>query len=224
MAPFNGKLEEYGQQSFAQFGEDIVLFTWLETLGLKTPGGFYVDVGAHHPRFSSNTYLLRRLLGWSGINIEADPNLFTAFERECPECVNLQMAVGGRARFDTLTIYNHPGVNTMSDTLRERQSHNPWMEIRDKIQMPVVPINDVLEKHLPNDSQFRVLSVDIEGLDLELIEAFDFNRWRPNLVLIEDFELDLRDASQSRIFQRMTNAQYIPAAHCMVTTLYRTLI
>jgi len=224
MEPFDGKIEEFGAQSFAQFGEDIALFSWLETLGLRTPNGFYVDVGAHHPRFSSNTYLLRKLLGWRGMNIEADPKLFKAFELECPECINLQIAVGGRARVDSLTVYNHPGVNTMSEALRARQARNPYMVVLDTIEMPVVPINDIMQQYLPKDADFRVLSVDVEGLDLEVVEAFDFDRWRPNLILIEDFEMDLRDATKSRIFQRLTEAQYMPASHCMITTLYRTLI
>ena len=224
MGPFNGKIEEFGQQSFSEFGEDVVLFAWLDTLRLRTPGGFYVDVGAHHPRFLSTTYLLRKLLGWRGMNIEADPNLFKAFEQECPECVNLQMAVGGRARMDTLTIYNYPGVNTMSETLRQRQADNPHLTIDSTIEIPVVPINNVLEEYLPKDAQFRVLSIDVEGLDFEVIEAFDFNRWRPNLVLIEDFEMDLRDAGKSRIFRRMNEVNYLPASHCMVTTLYRDLL
>ncbi len=224
MAPFDGKLEKYGQQTFAQFGEDVILFAWLDTLRINRPGGFFVDLGAHHPRFSSNTYLLRKLLGWRGMNVEADPALFKVFEKECPECVNVNVAVGGTARKERLTVYNHPGANTMSDMMRERHMANAAVEIRDVIDLDVIAVNDLLNEHLPKDVEFRVLSVDVEGLDQEIIEAFDFTRWRPILILVEDFEMDLRDPNTSGIYRRMSEARYLPVAHCMVTTLYRTLI
>jgi hypothetical protein len=48
--------------SHSQFGEDmIVRYLTLETkdgIYLETKKGFYVDIGAHHPVFYSNTYYL----------------------------------------------------------------------------------------------------------------------------------------------------------------------
>ena len=67
-------------------------------------------------------------------------------------------------------------------------------------------------------------TLGLEGLDQEVIEAFDFSRWRPNIVLVEDFEMDLRDTNKSPIYSWMSEARDLPVAHCSVTTIYRTLI
>ena len=44
----------------------------------KTDSGFYVDIGCHHPKRFSNTYLLYKK-GWNGINIDANKLTISLF-------------------------------------------------------------------------------------------------------------------------------------------------
>ena len=69
-------LHRYGLISYSQEGEDMILRRLFET----RRRGFYVDVGAHHPRRFSNTYYFYRQ-GWSGINIDAAPGSMKLFDR-----------------------------------------------------------------------------------------------------------------------------------------------
>lgn len=55
-------------RSWSQEGEDQVLRRIFE----KQAFGFYVDVGAHHPKRFLNTYVFYKS-GWRGINIHAMP-------------------------------------------------------------------------------------------------------------------------------------------------------
>ena len=48
----NNNLDGYATKSYSQEGEDMILKRLFE--GQKF--GFYVDVGAHHPKRFSNTY------------------------------------------------------------------------------------------------------------------------------------------------------------------------
>src|SRR5215510_10661697 len=64
----------YRRTSFSQQGEDLILARLFE--GQRR--GFYVDVGAHHPRRFSNTFLLYRR-GWRGLNIDAAPGSMRLF-------------------------------------------------------------------------------------------------------------------------------------------------
>jgi len=52
----------YATKSYSQKGEDIIL---RRILGEKEVG-FYIDIGAHHPKRFSNTYLFYKK-GWRGI-------------------------------------------------------------------------------------------------------------------------------------------------------------
>lgn len=74
----------YAKKSYSQEGEDMVLQRIFDG---KT-NGFYVDVGAHHPFRFSNTYFFYRL-GWSGINIEPNPEASDLFQSARRKDINL---------------------------------------------------------------------------------------------------------------------------------------
>ena len=59
--------------SYSQGGEDILIDFLLSLIGIKKP--FYIDIGAHHPFYLSNTALFYEK-GCSGICIEPDPYIF----------------------------------------------------------------------------------------------------------------------------------------------------
>jgi len=58
----NTYLDGYALKSYSQEGEDMILRRIFE----RQSTGFYVDVGAHHPKRFSNTYFFYKK-GWSGI-------------------------------------------------------------------------------------------------------------------------------------------------------------
>ena len=66
--------QKFATLSYSQEGEDLILNRFLED---KTEG-LYVDVGAHHPKRFSNTYLFYKK-GWRGINIDAMPGKHETF-------------------------------------------------------------------------------------------------------------------------------------------------
>jgi FkbM family methyltransferase len=83
------------------------------------------------------------------------------------------------------------------------------------IEVPVRTLDDVL-----NEAQaplaFDFLSVDVEGHELEVLGGFDFARWRPRLILLEDHvaNLDkhrfLQDAGYRLIRRCENNGWYVP--------------
>jgi len=65
-----------GMVSRSQLGQDLWV---LARFGLLAPpplgrqGGFFIEIGAHHPEALSNSYLLERLARWQGLCIEPFP-------------------------------------------------------------------------------------------------------------------------------------------------------
>ena len=54
------------KEFYSQAGQDLFVLTALD--GKKN--GKFIEIGAHHPTFISNTYLLESKFGWDGILIE----------------------------------------------------------------------------------------------------------------------------------------------------------
>src|SRR5215207_3271493 len=99
--------DRYAVSSYAQEGEDLVLRRLFE----ERTTGFFVDVGAHHPRRFSNTYLFYRA-GWRGINVEPNPDLTPLFARERPRDVTLQLGVSDVPGMLTYFRFNDGALNT----------------------------------------------------------------------------------------------------------------
>jgi hypothetical protein len=131
--------------------------------------------------------------------------------------------VGDKRRTETLTIYNHPAANTVSDVLRARQMRDHRIEVVDEITVEVRSLNEILKSYLPTDRDFRVLTIDAEGSDYEIISSLDTDQYKPNLILIKDFDFNLSSPGGSKIFTFLQAIGYAPVSHCMVTTLYRCL-
>jgi hypothetical protein len=61
----------------SQFGEDRYIYT-----NINLPDkGVFVDVGAGHPIYLSNTYFFEKN-GWTGVCIDADPNQYKLLKKE----------------------------------------------------------------------------------------------------------------------------------------------
>lgn len=61
--------------TYSQVGQDDFV---LETLNYKTIG-VYVEIGAYHSTEISNTYLLEKEYGWTGVSFEIEPDRVKEF-------------------------------------------------------------------------------------------------------------------------------------------------
>jgi hypothetical protein len=97
----NDVKEFYGQE-----GEDIILNRILN--GYKD--GFYIDVGAYHPvRFSRTKYFYDK--GWSGINIDPNPDAISIFKNIRKNDVNLNCGISDTKVTLTYFTFQEPAYN-----------------------------------------------------------------------------------------------------------------
>lgn len=172
--------------SYSQEGEDLLLHRIFE--GKKT--GFYVDVGAHHPRRFSNTHIFYKS-GWRGINIEPNPVAVARFTRERKGDINLQFGVGSQ-RGDLLYYeFDDPALNTFDEKLAdERESTTSYRLIATQI-IRIDRLDVLLEAYVPQGVTIDFLTVDVEGMDLDVLKSNDWNKFRPRCVLTEILDTPL---------------------------------
>lgn len=168
----------FGVWSFAQEGEDRILERFL---GNRV--GFFVDVGAHHPHRFSSTYSLY-LKGWRGINIDVSLEAKALFDRHRPGDINLQAAISLEKCTRTLFCFDDPATHTL-DPERAAFLESVGLPLRRRLTIDTVPLKEVLERHLPAGKDIDLLNVDVEGLDLEVLRSNDWDRYRPEWVLVE---------------------------------------
>jgi len=166
---------------YSQGGEDLILEG---ILGNKKTG-FWVDVGAHHPQRFSNTYLFYKR-GWRGINIDALPGSMKSFKKLRPNDINLEIPIFKEHTKLTYYQFKEPALNGFESEIAIQRNSNPTNSIIRKIEMTGYPLRDVLKKHLPSNIQIiDFLTIDVEGLDLQVLESNDWTTYRPRVVVVE---------------------------------------
>ena len=175
------KEESFSSLSYSQEGEDLIVNRFLE----NKEKGFYVDVGAHHPKRFSNTFNFYKR-GWSGLNIDAMPRSMDLFKIERPRDINLEIGVSKEKGELIYYMFNEPALNTFSRTEAEKKDGLRDYKIIEKRKILTYPLKEIFEKHLQEKQQIDFMTIDVEGLDLEVIESNDWKKYRPNLLLVEE--------------------------------------
>ena len=182
-------LDPYATRSYSQEGEDLILRRIFD----QQRTGFYVDVGAHHPKRFSNTYIFYRA-GWRGINIEPNPAVKGQFASIRPRDINVQVGISEQASTLTYYEFDDPALNSFDAGLTKwRLANTPYKVIRESA-VPVERLDAVLTRLLPAGQAIDFLTVDVEGLDLAVLRSNDWTRFRPRCVLIEALQSSLEGA------------------------------
>lgn len=171
--------QRWGCVSYAQHGDDFMILNIFEMLKIDRPT--YLDLGAHHPENISNTKLLYDR-GCRGINVEANPHLLDEFKRFRPEDINLNIGVGPESgTFDFKMYDSRSGRNTFSDDEVKEYGRT----VKSVMPLPVLTLTQIVDRY--NTGRFpNLLSVDIEGLDYEVLKSTSFiGKCPPDLIVVE---------------------------------------
>lgn len=196
-------LEDHAKVSFSQMGEDIMLDTLFE----GKENGFYVDVGAYHPKQYSNTYLLY-LRGWHGINIDPNPTFLKQFNKQRPRDINVEAAIASNHREMTYYLFNAPAINTLSKTQANKQREKTQYKILEKKKMKTKTLKSLLDTYTSSGQTIDFFSIDVEGFDLEVLQSNDWSRYIPRVILVEDLDFCLEQYEKSPIYKFLHKRKY----------------
>jgi FkbM family methyltransferase len=194
----------FGDKSYAQHGDDLVIRAIFHSLGITCPS--YLDLGAHHPENISNTKLFYDT-GSRGINVEANPNLHKLFLEQRPQDINLNVGVGIKSGFqDFYMIDGESGRNSFIKEVAEGFVMDyPEFAITEVRQIPIFTVEQILHhRRIPD-----FLSIDIEGMDFEVLQSIDFRRYPFKVVCVE-----IQPYSEEDIRTLMHNVGYYSIIKC----------
>ena len=195
---------KYASLSYSQEGEDMILKRIFE----NKKNGFYVDVGAHHPKRFSNTYYFY-LKGWMGINIDAMPNSMKLFEKERIKDINLEIAISDKKQLLTYYIFNESALNSFSKNISYQRNKLNNYKIISQQKIQTNTLKEILDKYLPQNTEIDFMSIDVEGFDYKILKSNDWQKYKPKIVLIEDLNKKLTNIINSdiNIFMQKQNYQ-----------------
>jgi FkbM family methyltransferase len=190
--------------SFAQEGEDKILEKYF---GEHTNTGFFIDVGANHPHKFSNTFKLY-LKGWRGINIDANPGTKKLFDEFRPGDINIETGISKVPGQLEYHIFEHSLFNTFDKETAMAHVKEFDVKITEVVTLetkPLAAVLDALNMELP---KIDFLTVDVEGLDLEILESNNWKKYKPEVILIEVLHSDLENIKDKAVYQYLHNLGY----------------
>jgi len=147
-------------------GEDIMIWRiFTEVLNIRD--GFYIDVGAFLPRAYSNTWILRKRLGFKGINIEPSKEGFKLFKRYRKNDINLWCLCGDK-------------IGEMEYSYDREE---PSLSKVGKGEMRYVDtLENICKEH--NVKEIDFLDVDVEGYELKVLRGHNW-KIKPKVISLE---------------------------------------
>lgn len=206
------RLPTFLQEQYGQLGEDLILEATLKSYfsraGLPLQAVRYLEVGANHPIQTSNTYLFHRKWEGRGVLVEANPELVPALRRVRPNDQVLHYAVvpAGYPQKVSINIATHAELSSVD--AGHVRSFGSIGSVERTVEVESVTLDELLENCFPDG--LHLLSIDIEGLDLEVIRSSTLKR-RPVFIVTEPSRHYHRDA-EAGFSQAMQAKGYVEVA------------
>lgn len=215
-APKLGPQPPDGRQvAYAQQGEDMIIMQALGMLGIQKPR--YLDIGAFHPTIGSNTYLAY-VSGGRGVLVEPNPPMakMLAEVRTRDVVVAAGVGTGEVTEADYYLMRDRPQLNTFSKAQVDRYVAEGG-SIDKTIKVELLAVNTLLSEHFARG--IDLLSVDVEGLDLEILKSMRVGGPRPAVICVETSVYGTT-ALVPEIFSLLAERGYAARGGSMINTVF----
>jgi FkbM family methyltransferase len=205
------------RKSYSQCGEDVIVDRILSLLDIQKPT--FLDIGANDPILRNNTYFLYEK-GFRGVNIEPDPFLFKCLKTKRHGDINLNIGIGPERGKLTFYVMSSRTLSTFSKETAERYVNYGNQKIEKTISIDVHDINFVIEKFF--SSRPNYVSMDVEGLEMDILRTLDINNRRPDIFCIETliYTENNTETKLSEIIEFMQSAHYTIISDTYINTIF----
>ena len=183
----------------SQMDQDIILD---EHFFKYKRDGVFIEIGALDGISGSNTYFFEKERNWSGLLIEPNPiefNKLLTLDRELSikencaissieQDVNF-LSIGGPCNVlsGILEFYNPTHLQRIDRELAHYSQFSEGHEYystREVVRIPALKLQTLIDKY--NLYNIDLLSIDVEGAEMQVLESIDFNKSSIECILLEN--------------------------------------
>jgi hypothetical protein len=166
-------------------------------------GGYFVEFGATNGVTLSNTFLLEKYYGWTGILAEPARGWHTALLQNRSAIIETKCVWSSTGK---ILMFNETKVGELStvDALSSHDMHSQIRKEGQKYEVETVTLEDLLT--LNKSPKFiDFLSIDTEGSEFEVLNVFNFEKYVFGFICCEHNYTANRDL----VFDLLTSKGYI---------------
>jgi len=174
-------------KSYSQCGEDRIVSFLLGCIGHHAPIT-YLDLGCAHPISHNNTYLFYEY-GSRGVLVEADPKYSELYKQARPADIHESAAIVPEARYTGQSarfyISGDAGWSTIVESHAQLAVAHGKGSTKAIVDVPTTTLHRLVGRHLRN-RPLHLLSVDVEGLDIEILQDVGRDGVQPWIIVAEN--------------------------------------
>lgn len=208
--------------AYAQEGEDLLIHSYL----IKKAAGFYVDIGANHPKKFSSTYLFYQR-GWQGICVDPWPEATKLFAKYRPSDLFVNCGIGNQTSNLNYYCFASSLMNTFDAAEAESVQKNIALDDGCRLvevkKVAVCKLADLLNDNSSFLAARKIdfMNIDVEGGELAVLESNDWSKYLPGIIAIEIHGFDLSCANDFPVHNYLVDKGYQLIAKTQLTAIYR---
>ena len=210
-------------ESYSQCGEDKIIDFILSYLG-ENKGLSYLDIGCNNYKKLNNTYNLYKK-GIRGVLIDANPLFIEDIRKYRPGDTVLNCGIGLKNSEEMKFYVLNPEADGLSsfnlESIKEAQKQNPYIKIEKEIKVPVHSLDHIYKEYFATVP--TIVSMDVEGVELDILKSSDFEKYRPLIFIIETIEYSPRISltnKEQNIIDFMKEKDYVEYAFTGVNSIF----
>jgi FkbM family methyltransferase len=173
------------KKSYSQCGEDIIIDFIFNFLDIKNPS--YLDIGANDPKYLNNTYYFYENRNGRGVVIEPNLSLAAKLKESRPHDIHYNCGIGFNnvEEYADYYVMEWHQFNTFSKEIayETQENYKGRNNVKEVVKLKLVGINQILQQHFSKG--LDLLSIDVEGLDLDILKSVNFGVCTPKIICVE---------------------------------------
>jgi len=192
----------YEKNSYSFEGSDLIVSSLLRNV----LHGRYIDVGANHPILQNNTnYLYQK--GWCGLAIDGNEEFEILWKQNRPRDVFLTELISDSIREVEFSIYPDKTLSSIDPSSIKRYEER-YASDEITIKRTTTTTLEKLKNKYFQEQEIHLLSIDIEGEDLNCLVGANLTVWKPGIIVIETKNLSLYKVFNNKIVEYLTSLGY----------------
>lgn len=188
---------------------------------LKIVAPTYLEIGTHHPVWGNNTYYFYSR-GSKGVCIEPDIRYEKLIRKYRKRDVFLRAGVStsSQASADFFIFpKGYSGWNTLLKEEAEERQAKTGITFK-TVEIQLLNINDVIKNYFSNCP--NIISIDVEGLDLDILKSLDFEKYQPDIICAESITFSTTNEATkiNDIADFITSKGYFVFGDTFVNTIF----
>lgn len=179
----------YCKVSYSQYGEDAIIQGLTKQYNIQIK--HYMDIGANHPCYGNAT-LVFYLEGATGCLVEPNSDYIQILKNYRPNDTVIQCGVSSNENDGKeLLYYEIERWNTRNTFSKEQADEYRKRDyLVNEKYVPMISLNRLIEKF---GQKVDYISIDVEGLEYEILKDFDFGKYNILIWNIEKSDSAVND-------------------------------